>query len=160
MLSIFACVSGSHTVAAYSMMGSTRVLYAVSLIPRELIFRFLLRKPRVLLAFEQTLLMCSFQLRSLVKHSSRQFTLLTVCNMCPRSWYWGWGRPFLLWVTGSVVHFSGWKTMSHLFSHSASWSRFCCRRSWSSGDSTTSYTAVSSVNSLAWAVSRSGTSLM
>ena len=60
MLSIFACVRGSHTVAAYSMMSRTRVLYAVSLISRELIFRFSLRKTRILLAFEQTLLMCSF----------------------------------------------------------------------------------------------------
>ena len=44
------CIYGSQTEQAYSILGRTRVLYAAFLTEVDLIFRFLLRNPMVLLA--------------------------------------------------------------------------------------------------------------
>ena len=44
------CVYGSQTEQAYSRLERTRVLYAAFLTEVDLIFRFFLRNPRVLLA--------------------------------------------------------------------------------------------------------------
>ena len=56
-LSICSYVYGSQTVHAYSRMGLTNVLYAMSFTFCDPIFKFLRRKPRVLFAFLQTLSM-------------------------------------------------------------------------------------------------------
>ena len=81
---------GSQTVHAYSRAGWTYDLKAISLIflEPELIFRFLLRKPKVLLAFVQTLFMCSLQFMSLLMVTPKYLALLTVSSMCPCSSYW------------------------------------------------------------------------
>ena len=50
-------VYGSHTDEAYSSMGLTKVLCALSFMALELIFRLRRRKPSVLLALFATLLM-------------------------------------------------------------------------------------------------------
>ena len=50
-------VYGSHTDEAYSSMGLTKVLYTLSFMALELIFRLRSRKPSVLLALFATLLM-------------------------------------------------------------------------------------------------------
>ena len=92
-----------------------------------------------MLAFVHTLM-------SLLMVTPKYLALLTVSSMCPCSSYWCSGG-FQLRVTGSEVHFPGWKAISHLFSHSASWLRSCCTTCslvWSSGQVTTLYAAVSS----------------
>ena len=64
--------------------------------------------------------MCSLQFMSLLMVTPRYLAVLTVSSICPCSSYWC-PRGFLLRVTGSEVHFPGWKAISHHFSHSASW---------------------------------------
>ena len=57
-------VCRSYTEQAYSSMGLTRVLYAVSFTSVALFHKFLLRKPRVLFALQQVFLTYSSQFRS------------------------------------------------------------------------------------------------
>ena len=99
-----------------------------------------------MLAFVHTLLMCSLQFMSLLIITPKYLALLTVSSMHPCSSYWC-SRGFQMPVTGSEVHFPGWKAISHLFSHSTSWLRSCCSWVWSSGQVTTLYAAVSSAKS-------------
>ena len=114
-----------------------------------MILRFLLRKLRVLLAFVHTLLMCLLHFMSLLMVTPKYLALLTVSSMCPHSSYWC-SRDFLVWVTGSEVHFPGRKAMSHLFTHSASWLRSHCSWVWSSGQVTHEYGSMLEYGSIIW----------
>ena len=67
-------VYGSHTDEAYSSMGVTKALYALSFMALELIFRLRRRKPSFLLALFATLLMW------LSRSLRREFVYLLTCG--------------------------------------------------------------------------------
>ena len=80
--------------------------------------RFLLRKPKTLLAFFTVRSMCSFQSRLLERSTPKYLDV----DSSASSW------PFSLWVdlsgvrflvTRSTLHLSGWKDIPHFDSHCA-----------------------------------------
>ena len=124
---------GSQTVHAYSSVGRTIALYAISLSLMLLTFRFLRRKPSVLLALV-VMWTWKSQSRSCAIVTPRYFAEVTLARVWLCNWYDGLSSFFVLMglMTGRVVHFPGWKDMSQFFSHvSSCWRSFCiCVWSW------------------------------
>ena len=82
-LSISSVKYGSQTEQAYSNEGLTKDLYAYSFTEVELMFKFLFRKPKVLLAFLDMLFICVFHLRSDCIVTPRYLALLTCSSIWP-----------------------------------------------------------------------------
>jgi len=74
---------GSQTVLAYSTVGRTRALYAVSLVEVEEIFRFLHRKLMVRLALLQMFCICWPQSRWLFRVQPRYLAEVTCSSVWP-----------------------------------------------------------------------------
>ena len=138
---------GSHTEQAYSSDGLTNDLYACSLTEVEPMFRLRRRKPRVLLALPQMLLMWLSHLRSSLIVTPRYFALSTDS----KTWSWRQYLNFtgvLLREMVSTLHLSGWKAIFHNCSHCASFlSRSLCRVRASLFDLITRYAILSSAKS-------------
>ena len=108
--------------------------YAVSLSLMLLTFRFLRRKPSILLALVVRLWTWRSQSRSCTVVTPRYFAEVTLARVWLCNWYDGLSSFFVLMglMTGRVVHFPGWKDISQFFSHvSSCWRSFCiCVWSW------------------------------
>ncbi len=75
---------GSHTEHAYSSFDRTRARYASSRSSVGHPFRFLRRKPKVLLAVAQMVLICAFHCRSSLKVTPRYFEVGTLLRTHPQ----------------------------------------------------------------------------
>ena len=117
---------GSHTEQAYSSDGLTNDLHACALTEVEPMFRLRRRKPRVLLALPQMLLMWLSHLRSSLMVTPRYFALSTDSKTWPWRQYLNF-TGVLLREMVSTLHLSGWKAIFHNCSHCASLSRSLCR---------------------------------
>ena len=87
---------------------------------------FLFKKPSVLFAFVEILLMWVFQLRSLLMSTSMYLTWSTASRACPCNIYMC-GTGCLDFEMCNTLHLLGLKSISHRFSHVCNVSRSCCR---------------------------------
>ena len=138
---------GSHTEEAYSSDGLTNDLYACSLMEVEPLFRLRRRKPRILLALPQKLLMWFSHLRSSLIVTPRYFALSTDSKTWPWRQYLNF-TGVLLREMVSTLHLSEWKVIFHNCSHCASLLKSLCRDRASLFDLITWYAIVSSAKSL------------
>ena len=116
---------GFHTVAQYSRMERTIVMYAIVFVSWLPILRLRLRKPSMLFEFFTILSIWGFQSSLFDKSTPRYLEVVSACNWCPFSLYDSFSGSLEV-ATLITLHLAGWNSIAQVDSHlSRAW-----RSSW------------------------------